>query len=176
MWSRGRHHPSAIGYPPPANWVLLRKIRAQQSWVFHNSWQKKESVKIRKKVFQERYADSDKRPSLRTEVNMTRRHWSDPRTITATEMKRNFSAIVRRLRRRREYAIIQSSGAPVAVLLSLEQFNRLVAYSRRKAAFHDLARNLGREVERRGISEEEFMLDLEKTKRRVFTEQYGRPA
>jgi len=98
------------------------------------------------------------------------------RIITATEMKRNFSAIVRRLRKRGEHAIIQSSGAPVAVLLSLAEYKRLVAYSRRKAAFYDFARNLGREVEGRGISEEEFMADLEKTKRRVFTEQYGRPA
>ncbi len=37
-----------------------------------------------------------------------------------------------------------------------------MAYVKRKAAFHDFARNLGREVEQRGISEEEFMADLEK--------------
>ena len=98
------------------------------------------------------------------------------RTITATEMKRNFSAIIQRLRKRGEYAIIRRSGAPVAVLLSLEEFNRLAARNRRKAAFHDFALNLGREVEARGISEEEFMAAIEKTKRRVFTEQYGRPA
>jgi hypothetical protein len=50
-----------------------------------------------------------------------------------------------------------------------------MAYVRRKAAFHDLARNLGREVEQRGISEEEFAAELEKTKHDVFTEHYGRP-
>jgi hypothetical protein len=35
---------------------------------------------------------------------------------------------------------------------------------------------LGQEIEKRGLSEEEFMADLEKTKREVFAEQYGRPA
>jgi len=67
-------------------------------------------------------------------------------------------------------------GAPIVVLLPMVEYERLVAYHRRKAAFHDFARNLGREVEKRGLSEEEFMTDLEQTKREVFAEQYGRPA
>jgi len=43
-------------------------------------------------------------------------------------------------------------------------------------AFHDFAYHLGREVESRGLAEEEFLADLERTKREVFTEQYGHPA
>ncbi len=101
---------------------------------------------------------------------------SSQRTITATELRRNFSAVVRRIRQRREHTVIQSSGAPVAVILSMAEYERLTARRRAKAAFYDLSRNFGREVERLGITEEEFMADLEKTKRRVFTEQYGRPA
>lgn len=50
-----------------------------------------------------------------------------------------------------------------------------MAYSRRKVTFNDFARNLSQEVEKWGLSEEEFMADLEQTKRDVFTEQYGRP-
>jgi prevent-host-death family protein len=101
---------------------------------------------------------------------------SSQRVITATELRRNFSAIIRRLRQRREHAIIQSSGAPVAVILSMAEYERLVARRRAKAAFYDFSRNFGREVEKRGLTEEEFMADLEKTKREVFAEQYGRPA
>ena len=56
------------------------------------------------------------------------------------------------------------------------RYERLTARQRAKAAFYELSRNFGREVERLGITEEEFMADLEKTKRRVFAEQYGRPA
>jgi len=101
---------------------------------------------------------------------------SSQRIVTATEIRRNFRTIVRQIRQRHEHAIIQSSGTPVAVLLSMAEYERLIARKRQKAAFHDFARNLGQEIEKRGLSEEEFMADLEKTKREVFAEQYGRPA
>ncbi len=98
---------------------------------------------------------------------------SSQRIITATEVRRNFGAIVRQLGKRHEHAIIQSSGTPVAVLLSMAEYERLVAHKRRKATFHEFARNLGQEVEGQGLSEEEFTSELESTKRRVSTEQYG---
>ncbi|MGQ9626242.1 MAG: hypothetical protein ACUVV0_04970 [Anaerolineae bacterium] len=65
---------------------------------------------------------------------------------------------------------------PIAVILSMAEYERLIARWRRKAAFHDFARNLGREVEKSGLSEEKFMADLEETKREVFAEQYGQSA
>ena len=67
------------------------------------------------------------------------------------------------------------SGAPVAVILSVAEYERLTARQRAKAAFYDLSHNLGREVEQRGLTEEQFLADLEKTKRKVFSDQYGRP-
>jgi len=106
---------------------------------------------------------------------MLRQHKESQRIITATEMRRNFSAVIRRIRRRREHTIIQSSGESVAVLLPMAEYERLMK-SERLAAFDDLTRNLGREVEKRGLSEEELMAELEQTKRRVFEERYGRPA
>jgi len=106
---------------------------------------------------------------------MLKQHNGSQRTISATEMRRNFGAIVRRLRKRREHTIIQSSGEPVAVLLSMSEYERLRARER-LAALDDLGRNLGREIEKRGLSEEELMADLEKTKHQVFEERYGRPA
>ena len=100
---------------------------------------------------------------------------SSQRTITATELRRNFSAVVRRIRQRREHTVIQSSGAPVAVILSMAEYERLITRRRESlAAFHNFARNLGKEVERRGLTEEELQADLEKTKREVFEERYGR--
>ena len=101
---------------------------------------------------------------------------SSQRIITTTKVRRNLSAIVRRLGKRHEHAIIQSSGTPVAVLLSVAEYEELVAHKKRKAAFHDFARHLGQEVEARGLTEEEFAAQLEQTKRQVFTEQYGHPA
>ena len=98
------------------------------------------------------------------------------RVVTATEVRRNLSAILRRLSRRHERTIIKSSGTPEADLLPGPDYEQLLAQSRRQSAFHDLARHLGREVEQRGLSEDEFMNDLEQTKRHIFTEQYGRAA
>ena len=98
---------------------------------------------------------------------------SSQRTITATEMRRNFGAVVRRLRRRREHAIIQSSGTPVAVLLYMSEYEQLLRY-KRLMVFDQLTRELGQEVEKRGLSEQELMSQLEDTKREVFLEQYGR--
>ncbi len=69
-----------------------------------------------------------------------------------------------------------SGGSPFAILIPVAEYEQLVARRRSKAAFHDFAYHLGREVERQGLTEEEFLADLEQTKREVFVEQYGRPA
>lgn len=104
---------------------------------------------------------------------MTKPLSSDQRTITATEMRRDFGAVVRRLRRRREHAIIQSKGAPVAVLLSVAEYEQLLRY-KRLIVFDKFTREFGREVETRGLSEEQLMAELEETKQEVFRERYGR--
>jgi prevent-host-death family protein len=64
---------------------------------------------------------------------MLEQHHGRQRTISATEMRRNFSAIVRRLRKRREHTIIASRGKPVAVLLPLSEYERLTARDRSAA-------------------------------------------
>ncbi len=101
---------------------------------------------------------------------------SSQKIVTATEIRRNFNAVVRRLGKRREHAVIQSGGATVAVLLPVAEYEQLIAHKRRKIVFRDFARQLGRAVEKRGIGEEQFAGELEKTKRSVFAEQYGKPA
>ena len=103
---------------------------------------------------------------------MTKQLINEQRTITATEMRRDFNAVVRRLRRRREHAIIQSKGAPVAVLLSVAEYEQLLRY-KRLMVFDKFTREFGREVERRGLSEEQLMAELEETKHEVFRERYA---
>jgi len=97
---------------------------------------------------------------------------SSPRVITATEMRRNFSAVVRRLHKRGEHTVIQSGGVPVAVLLPIAEYERLMARER-LAAFNEFARKLGQAVEKRGLTEEELLADLENTKREVAEARYG---
>lgn len=106
---------------------------------------------------------------------MTRRLNSIERRITVTYLRRNFNTVVRRLRQKHEHALIQSGGVPVAVILSISEYEQLVAYRRREslAAFHNFARSFGKEVERRGLTEEQLMADLEITKREIFNERSG---
>ena len=107
---------------------------------------------------------------------MLKEHTASKRIISATELRRNFTLVVKRIHQKHEHTVIESKGAPVAIILSVEEYDKLVSRQNAKAAFRDLSQNFGRDVEKLGITEEEFMAELEKTKRRVFTEQYGRPA
>ncbi|MCX6027789.1 MAG: type II toxin-antitoxin system Phd/YefM family antitoxin [Chloroflexi bacterium] len=103
---------------------------------------------------------------------MLQQHVRPQRAITATDMRRNFGALVNRLRTSHEHTIIESSGAPVAVLLSVAEYQDLLT-ERQLAAFNDFARSLGKEVEKRGLTEDQLLADLEETKREVFVETYG---
>lgn len=106
------------------------------------------------------------------EVEMARKLLPYRKVITATEMRRNFSALVSTLRKRREHTVIQSSGVPVAVLLPITEYERLMAQER-LGAFDKFARKLGQEVEKRGLSEDQLLGDLGETKREVARARYG---
>ncbi|MEK7441671.1 MAG: type II toxin-antitoxin system Phd/YefM family antitoxin [Chloroflexota bacterium] len=95
------------------------------------------------------------------------------RTVSATEMKRNFTTLVRQLRKRHQHAYIQSSGVAVAVLLTVEEYEKLTRVER-TIKFEKLTREIGETIEKSGVSEETLMAELEETKREVFQEQYGR--
>ncbi len=66
-----------------------------------------------------------------------------------------------------------STSQPSVTLLSTTEYEQLLHY-KRLAVFNEFTRQFGREVERRGLTEEELMIELEETKREVFEEQYGR--
>lgn len=100
------------------------------------------------------------------------RHTGNPFTFTATELRRNFTAIVQKIRRKREPAIIKSGGESVAVLLSMPEYERLLRYQKLDT-FNKVARKIGRDVEKSGITEEQLLEELEETKREVFQEKYG---
>lgn len=103
---------------------------------------------------------------------MTKQTTTNPFVFTMTEVRRNLTAIVRKLRRKREPAIIQRGGESIAVLLSMVEYERLLRYQK-LATFNKLARKIGRDVEKSGLTEEQLMEELEETKREVFREKYG---
>jgi len=97
------------------------------------------------------------------------------RIVTTTQVRRNLNSVIQEIRRRRKYAIIEKSGSPVAVLLSVAEYEQLLRY-KRLAMFDRLTRDLGEAVERRGLSEAELMAELEETKREIFREKYAQRA
>jgi prevent-host-death family protein len=101
------------------------------------------------------------------EFKMRKQFSSDQRIVTATEIRRGLGAVVRRLHKRREHALIQKKGAPVAVLLSIAEYDDLLRY-KRLIEFDRFTREFGTEVEKRGLGEEQLMAELEETKREVF--------
>lgn len=106
---------------------------------------------------------------------MANQMMSQQRAVTTTEMRRNLNAVIRQIRERGEHAIIQRSGSPVAVVLPMAEYEQLLRY-KRLAMFDGFTREFGEEVERRGLSNDELMAELEETKREVFREKYARLA
>lgn len=103
---------------------------------------------------------------------MTRHTATGPITYTTTEVRRNLTSIVRQLRKKRKPAFIKSGGESVAVLLSVSEYERLLRFQK-MAEFSKLARAIGKDIEKSGLTEEQLLEELEDTKREVFREQYG---
>jgi len=64
-------------------------------------------------------------------------------------------------------------AATDVIQLTTSEYEQLLSY-KRMAIFNEFTLQFGKEVEKRGLTEEELMADLEETKREVFEEQYGR--
>ena len=62
----------------------------------------------------------------------------------------------------------------MATLVPLDEYEQLKKVTEQKEALYDLARNLGRDVERKGITEKEFLAGIKQTKHKVFEKQYAR--
>jgi len=92
--------------------------------------------------------------------------------IKASEGHRAFGKLLKRVYRSDEHLIVERSGFPVAVLMSYQEYEKL-SRERALSAFERFSRSLGREVEKRGLTEEQLLKDLEESRREVFEEQYA---
>lgn len=92
--------------------------------------------------------------------------------ISATEGHRSFGKLLKRVFRSDEHLIVERDGFPVAVLMSYQEYEKLRG-QQAVDAFQRFSRELGREVERQGISEEELLGELKRVRREVFDEAYG---
>lgn len=111
-------------------------------------------------------------PPNKVKGSVSKHRAKQKRVISTTEIRRNLSEVIERLHNRSEHAIIEKSGAPVAVLLSVPEYEQLLKY-KRLAIFNRLTREIGEHVEQSGLSEQELMSELEETKQEVFKEKYA---
>jgi prevent-host-death family protein len=95
------------------------------------------------------------------------------KTIKATDARIHFGDVLKRAFKGEEHFIVEKDGLPIAVIISMSDYER---YRQALALenLRELNRELNKEMERRGISEEQLVKDMEKTKQEVFEKQYGK--
>lgn len=93
-------------------------------------------------------------------------------TVSATEVRRRFGEMLKRAHNQDEHLIVERDGFPLAVIVPYNDYQILMR-DQALRAFERFSRQLGREAEGRGITEEQLVEDLEDTKKDVFQEQYG---
>jgi prevent-host-death family protein len=92
--------------------------------------------------------------------------------IPATQARRNFGGVIKRVYSGQERVRIEKDGLPVAWILGdaeVQRLDRLGAL----AEFEELSKAIGQELQAKGVTEEQGLAQLEKTQRQVFEEQYG---
>ena len=92
--------------------------------------------------------------------------------ISATEARRTFGQVIRRVYNTDQHLIVEKDGLPVLAILSINDYEDLMR-ERGLKAFNKFTQAFGREVEKRGLSEEELMQAVEESKEEVYRETYG---
>ena len=92
--------------------------------------------------------------------------------IKASEGHRAFGKLLKRVYRSDEHLIVERDGFPVAVLMSYQEYEKL-SQERALEAFERFSRDLGREIEKQGLTEEQLFKELEEARQKVFEEQYA---
>jgi PHD/YefM family antitoxin component YafN of YafNO toxin-antitoxin module len=75
----------------------------------------------------------------------------------------------------KEHLIVERDGYPVAVMVSYPEYEQMMR-ERSLATHRELVQTLGDEAERRGITEEQLMTELEEIRKAVYQETYGKTA
>ncbi len=94
------------------------------------------------------------------------------RVMPATKARIHFGEVLKRVHSGREHVIVEKDGLEVAAILSradYEQYRRLLALQQ----LEELNRAVSREMQAKGISEEQALADLKVTKNQIFEEYYG---
>ena len=100
--------------------------------------------------------------------------------ISSTSAQRQFGAVLRRVHSGEEHIVIEQNGLPLAVIVSISEYNKMMNERERNEAREKraeaLSRQFGAEAARRGVSEEQLLENLQATKEAVYQEKYGKPS
>ncbi len=95
------------------------------------------------------------------------------KTIPATQARIHFGELLKRVYKGGEHLTIEKDGLPIATLLSHAEYEQL----RRSAALRELEelnRAANRAAQDQGLTEDEALVDLQRIKKEVYEERYGR--
>ena len=92
--------------------------------------------------------------------------------INASEGHRAFGQLLKRVYNTNEHLIVERDGFPVAVILSYQEYKTLMR-ERALADFEQLGRDMGKQAEAQGLTEDQLMAQLEETKKQVYPKTYG---
>ena len=90
-------------------------------------------------------------------------------TLSATEARIHFGEVIKRAYVGREHLVVEKGGIPVVVILSFPDYEQLISQAK-LARFERLSRAAGLEAERQGLTEEQLEEELERIRKRNWSE------
>ena len=93
--------------------------------------------------------------------------------IKASDLHRSAGKALRRVAIDDEHLVVERDGYPIAVILSYRDYEELLK-ELTLASHQSLVNVLGREAERKDITEGKMMDELEETRSEIFKERYAK--
>jgi prevent-host-death family protein len=98
--------------------------------------------------------------------------------ISSTNAQRQFGEVMRRAYSGEEHIVVQQNGLSLVVMLSINEYDELMKErelrEEREKRAEVLSRKFGEEAQRRGITEEQLLENLNDTNNEVYQERYGK--
>jgi len=92
--------------------------------------------------------------------------------IPITKARLKLGELTNNVFRKENVYILSKSGLPVAAIINMEEFNKLGLIHTDE--LNSLVRDLGRDAEKKGISEKKLEKRMENTKEKVYKKTYGK--
>ena len=92
--------------------------------------------------------------------------------IPISKARLRLGELTNKVFRKENVYILSKSGLPVAAIINIEEFNKLGLV--RMEQLNSLVRDLGREADKKNITEEKLNEMMEETRTQIYQETYGK--